>query len=393
MRVCRRSSTPFTVLFLSLAITLLAPTGAFGQGAFEAQIRGTVTDQSGAMTNVLNVEGNDAFWTNAFFENLASTSNLGDRLRLPQELGTQALTTTLPFFVTPSGGVYFSRLGVTFGGADDLRGAFGLLVASLLLDSSGRGVAAALRRAKRKQTDDEKKGGQKKDDEKKGDEKKGDEKKEDKKEDKNLAEGTCGKLSGKFDGPTGDPNSASGKDAAHIVFDYEPDNDKCPCPFKKNIQLTKVTVPGKTNKDKFRPNGFDHDVPFSDWYIDSNNLAAGVPTTIRSDDPSPPPAGSFGMKPGDTWRQDNEFCVVCFEKEPFENLGKPEQKFIPTKGKIVACIKWSVQWTLTKDGKWDFNGGSVDATKLDKPPPQPKPEHQEKPSGDLEKCFEPYIKK
>src|SRR5579859_1297428 len=49
MRVCRRNSTPFTVLFLSLAITLLAPTGAFGQGAFEAQIRGTVTDQSGAI--------------------------------------------------------------------------------------------------------------------------------------------------------------------------------------------------------------------------------------------------------------------------------------------------------------------------------------------------------
>jgi hypothetical protein len=61
MRVCRRSSTPFTVLFLSLAIALLAVTAAFGQGAYEAQIRGTVTDQSGAtVVNAAITITNDA---------------------------------------------------------------------------------------------------------------------------------------------------------------------------------------------------------------------------------------------------------------------------------------------------------------------------------------------
>ena len=48
MRVCRRSLAPLSSLILGFAIPVLLATAAFGQGAFEAQIRGSVTDQSGA---------------------------------------------------------------------------------------------------------------------------------------------------------------------------------------------------------------------------------------------------------------------------------------------------------------------------------------------------------
>ncbi len=48
MRVCRHRLAPLSSLILYSAIALVLAGAAFGQGAFEAQIRGTVTDQSGA---------------------------------------------------------------------------------------------------------------------------------------------------------------------------------------------------------------------------------------------------------------------------------------------------------------------------------------------------------
>ena len=48
MRVCRQSWALLSGVILSLAISFLLTSAALGQGAYEAQIRGTVTDQSGA---------------------------------------------------------------------------------------------------------------------------------------------------------------------------------------------------------------------------------------------------------------------------------------------------------------------------------------------------------
>jgi len=49
MRVRRRSLSSLAVLMPLLIATLLAATGALGQGSYEAQVRGQVTDQSGAV--------------------------------------------------------------------------------------------------------------------------------------------------------------------------------------------------------------------------------------------------------------------------------------------------------------------------------------------------------
>jgi hypothetical protein len=49
MRVCRRGWGSFAGPFSFLTTVLLVATGALGQGAYQAQIRGTVTDQSGAV--------------------------------------------------------------------------------------------------------------------------------------------------------------------------------------------------------------------------------------------------------------------------------------------------------------------------------------------------------
>src|SRR3984957_11172237 len=49
MRVCRRRSGTFAALFSILTTALLVATAALGQGAYQAQIRGTLTDQSGAV--------------------------------------------------------------------------------------------------------------------------------------------------------------------------------------------------------------------------------------------------------------------------------------------------------------------------------------------------------
>src|SRR5208282_3791284 len=61
MRVCRRNLAPLSSLILGLTIPVLLATVAFGQGAFEAQIRGSVTDQSGAtVANATITIANDA---------------------------------------------------------------------------------------------------------------------------------------------------------------------------------------------------------------------------------------------------------------------------------------------------------------------------------------------
>src|SRR5277367_1310964 len=52
MRVCRRgwgSVAGLTFLFAVSAIALLSAAPSFGQGTYEARIRGVVTDQSGAV--------------------------------------------------------------------------------------------------------------------------------------------------------------------------------------------------------------------------------------------------------------------------------------------------------------------------------------------------------
>lgn len=49
MRVCRRCSIPFPVIFLCLTLMLTTAVTAFGQGAYQAQIRGTVLDASSAV--------------------------------------------------------------------------------------------------------------------------------------------------------------------------------------------------------------------------------------------------------------------------------------------------------------------------------------------------------
>jgi hypothetical protein len=49
MRVCRRSLGSVAGLIFLLAIALLSATSSFGQGSYEAQVRGVVTDQSGAV--------------------------------------------------------------------------------------------------------------------------------------------------------------------------------------------------------------------------------------------------------------------------------------------------------------------------------------------------------
>jgi hypothetical protein len=49
MRVCRQSLRFFTSFVVLFAITILMITAAAGQGAYQAQVRGTVTDQSGAI--------------------------------------------------------------------------------------------------------------------------------------------------------------------------------------------------------------------------------------------------------------------------------------------------------------------------------------------------------
>jgi hypothetical protein len=113
------------------------------------------TDRSASLGQLVNAEGTDVFETSCFGDVLASINNLGYRLRLAQSLGTQALTTTLPFYITASGGVYFSRIGIAFGGDEEWRGAFGLVVASLLLDCGGRGLAAVQRRRRGRKGDDE----------------------------------------------------------------------------------------------------------------------------------------------------------------------------------------------------------------------------------------------
>lgn len=49
MRVCRQSLRLFTSFIALFAITILMITAAAGQGSYQAQVRGTVTDQSGAI--------------------------------------------------------------------------------------------------------------------------------------------------------------------------------------------------------------------------------------------------------------------------------------------------------------------------------------------------------
>jgi len=49
MRVCRRGLGSVAGLTFLLAVALLSAVPSFGQGTYEAQVRGTVTDQSGAM--------------------------------------------------------------------------------------------------------------------------------------------------------------------------------------------------------------------------------------------------------------------------------------------------------------------------------------------------------
>ncbi len=49
MRVCRHSRASVAALFFLLGIPLLLATGAYGQGSYQAQVRGQVSDQSGAM--------------------------------------------------------------------------------------------------------------------------------------------------------------------------------------------------------------------------------------------------------------------------------------------------------------------------------------------------------
>ncbi len=49
MRVCRRGWGSFAGLFFVLTTVLLVATASMGQGAYQAQIRGTLTDQSGAV--------------------------------------------------------------------------------------------------------------------------------------------------------------------------------------------------------------------------------------------------------------------------------------------------------------------------------------------------------
>ena len=49
MRVCCPSFRFFTSFVALFAITILMITAAAGQGAYQAQVRGTVTDQSGAI--------------------------------------------------------------------------------------------------------------------------------------------------------------------------------------------------------------------------------------------------------------------------------------------------------------------------------------------------------
>jgi hypothetical protein len=49
MRVCRQSLRLFTSFIARFAITILMITAAAGQGSYQAQVRGTVTDQSGAI--------------------------------------------------------------------------------------------------------------------------------------------------------------------------------------------------------------------------------------------------------------------------------------------------------------------------------------------------------
>ncbi len=49
MRVCQSRSGSFAALFSILTTVLLVATAALGQGAYQAQIRGTLTDQSGAV--------------------------------------------------------------------------------------------------------------------------------------------------------------------------------------------------------------------------------------------------------------------------------------------------------------------------------------------------------
>src|ERR1700722_13721739 len=49
MRVCRRGLGSVAGLTFLLAFALLSATASFGQGSYEAQVRGTVTDQSGAV--------------------------------------------------------------------------------------------------------------------------------------------------------------------------------------------------------------------------------------------------------------------------------------------------------------------------------------------------------
>ena len=49
MRVCRQSLRCFTSFIARFAITILMITAAAGQGSYQAQVRGTVTDQSGAI--------------------------------------------------------------------------------------------------------------------------------------------------------------------------------------------------------------------------------------------------------------------------------------------------------------------------------------------------------
>ena len=49
MRVCRRRLSSVAGLIFFIGVALLGATAAFGQGAYQAQIRGTITDQSGAV--------------------------------------------------------------------------------------------------------------------------------------------------------------------------------------------------------------------------------------------------------------------------------------------------------------------------------------------------------
>lgn len=61
MRVCRRSKGSVAALFFLLGTALLLATAALGQGAYQAQVRGVVTDASGAIvTNTTVTITNDA---------------------------------------------------------------------------------------------------------------------------------------------------------------------------------------------------------------------------------------------------------------------------------------------------------------------------------------------